>query len=247
AYIFQHSDKRIIFAIPYEKDFTLIGTTDIDYEGNPDAVKISSEEINYLCEVISHYFTTTVSPQDVRFSYAGVRPLLCQETTNPSVVTRDYRLEWEPQPALLSIFGGKITTYRKLAEEALALIYGNATQSWTSHAPLPGGDISDFSEFLNHMRRTYAALPAELVERYARTYGSKMDALLKKGLGEAFGDGLYEAEVRYLIEYEWAQTAEDILWRRTKLGLHISAETGEKLEEWLAQSRNILPRREIND
>lgn len=234
AYIFQNTDKRVIFAIPYESDFTLIGTTDLDYQGDPAAVAISESEIIYLCDAVNRYFKKAVQPEQVIWSYSGVRPLLEEEMDNPSAVTRDYRLDWNKEKSLLSVFGGKITTYRRLAEEAMELLgYSN---HWTAHAPLPGGDIpdADFPRFLADVKQRYSWLPARLIERYARAYGTQIDILLaSKDLGILFGNDLYEVEVRYLIEREWAMTAEDILWRRSKLGLYVDKETIERLNQWL--------------
>ena len=247
AYIFQNPDKRIVFAIPYESDFTLIGTTDVEHNDDPNTVKISPAEINYLCESVNQYFNTAVNPNQVIWSYAGVRPLLEDEdANNPSAVTRDYRLELDSpshQAPLLSVFGGKITTYRKLAEEAMTTlknVLDFTEQPWTEKATLPGGDIpnADFENFLNTVIQRYPWLPTQLAERYAHAYGTRIDILIDTAknmteLGEDFGGGLYEAEVRYLMQYEWALTVEDILWRRSKLGLHVGNDTYQKLEKWL--------------
>jgi glycerol-3-phosphate dehydrogenase len=244
AYIFQNTDKRIVFAIPYETDFTLIGTTDVEYNGDPSAVKISPEEITYLCDAVNQYFKKSINPNDVVWSYAGVRPLLEEEINDPSAVTRDYRLELDIKKApLLSVFGGKITTYRKLAEEAMEKLQSPLVFSetpWTEKAALPGGNIpnADFASFLNTIELNYPWLPASLAERYARAYGTRIDILIGNAknmteLGEDFGGGLYEIEIEYLRQYEWARTAEDILWRRSKLGLHVDTKTREQLEEWL--------------
>jgi glycerol-3-phosphate dehydrogenase len=247
AYTFQNHDKRIVFAIPYESDYTLIGTTDVEYRGDPSRVSISDEEISYLCEAVSRYFTRPVVPADVVWSYSGVRPLLEDEADDLSAVTRDYELELdagEGKAPLLSVFGGKITTYRRLAEEALALLQGplgTAKPAWTAAASLPGGDIpdTDFDRFAADLQRRYSWLPAPLALRYARAYGTRAERLLGSaqsldGLGAEIGKGLYEAELRYLMFYEWALTAEDVLWRRSKLGLHASAHTVQALTVWLS-------------
>ena len=244
AYLLQNADKRILFAIPYERDFTLIGTTDVEYEGDPANVAITNEEIGYLCKMANQYFAHEISPADVIWTYSGVRPLLADETANLSAVTRDYLLESDAmseRAPLLSVFGGKITTYRRLAEEALdslAISLSHMKPAWTASAPLPGGDIpnADFDGFLTEFRRANAWLPEPLARRYARAYGTRVDRLLAGArslaeLGEDFGDGVYEAEIGYLVSQEWATTAEDVLWRRSKLGLHVSADTARRVAE----------------
>jgi glycerol-3-phosphate dehydrogenase len=246
AYIFQNPDKRIVFAIPYETDFTLIGTTDVEYHEDPSVVKISQDEINYLCDSVNRYFEIPVNPEQIVWSYAGVRPLQEEESDNPSDVTRDYQLELDTsnnQAPLLSVFGGKITTYRKLAEETMEKLQtclDFSEKPWTAHSPLPGGDIqnADFTGFLNTTKQRYPWLPPALAERYARAYGTRIDVMIGNAnqlatLGQDFGNGVYEAEVRYLMQYEWAMTADDILWRRSKLGLHVKTETIENLTTWL--------------
>jgi len=245
AYIFQHPDGRIVFAIPYEKDFTLIGTTDIDYHGDTDNIAITTEEIDYLCALVNRYLTQPLTPADVIWSYAGVRPLVeddsDEENENASDVTRDYKLAFDHDAApLLTVFGGKITTYRKLAEEALAVIapvFNNHHGAWTANACLPGGDIFGatpdnrsvlaFSQFVTEMQQQYAWLPPTLVERYAHAYGTRIKVLLKnratlEQMGEEIAPGLFTAEVDYLSRYEWATCNDDILWRRSKIGLHLA-------------------------
>ncbi len=245
AYIFQHPDGRIVFAIPYEHDYTLIGTTDIDYHGDAGQVAIDAEEIDYLCKLANRYFVQPVTPADVLWSYSGVRPLVEDEkeddSESASEVTRDYRLAFDTDAApLLTVFGGKITTYRKLAEEALNLIapvLGNHHGAWTADACLPGGDIFgakpnnravlEFDHFVREMQQQYAWLPATLIERYARAYGTRIKVLLKDrssmaDMGEEVAPGLFAAEVTYLQRHEWATCDEDILWRRSKLGLHFA-------------------------
>ena len=242
AYIFQHPDGRIVFAIPYEHDYTLIGTTDIDYHGDTDKVAIDAEEIDYLCELVNHYFAKPITSADVVWSYSGVRPLVEDEkeddSESASEVTRDYKLAFDTDAApLLTIFGGKITTFRKLAEEAVDLIaptLGNHHGAWTANVCLPGGDIFcemptnravlEFDQFVREMQQQYAWLPPALVERYARAYGTRIKVLLKDRssmvhMGEQVAPGLFAAEVDYLQRYEWATCDEDIFWRRTKLGL----------------------------
>ena len=250
AYIFQNPDKRIIFAIPYEHEYTLIGTTDLEFKGDPSQVAIDAGEIQYLCHSINRYFKKHIAPQDVRWSYSGVRPLLENENAdNPSAVTRDYLLEVDARPdeaPLLSVFGGKITTFRKLAEEAvdkLSPMLGSTARAWTSGTPLPGGDIADanFARFFEGIKEQYAWLPDNLAHRYARAYGTRVNHVIGEAksladLGELLAPGLYKAELHYLRDYEWATCAEDILWRRSKLGLHIAPpdldETAQRIDQW---------------
>jgi glycerol-3-phosphate dehydrogenase len=263
AYIFQNPDKRIIFAIPYEHDYTLIGTTDIEYHGDASKVAISAEETAYLCDSINHYFKQHISPQDVCWTYSGVRGLLEDENAeNASAVTRDYLLELDTpanQPPLLSVFGGKITTFRKLAEEAVDKL-SDALQSpargktWTEGAPLPGGDIADanFERFLTGFKQKTPWLPGELAHRYARAYGTRAFKLLGNAtsladLGEAIAPNLYEAELRYLRDNEWATCADDVLWRRSKLGLHMERgsldEVIRRIDAWFASILEREPQR----
>jgi glycerol-3-phosphate dehydrogenase len=248
AYIFQNPDKRIVFAIPFQHEFTLIGTTDLEYRSDPDKPSISAEEIEYLCESVNRYFSHTIGPADVVWTYSGVRPLLGDEDAdNPSAVTRDYQLEVDApgnKAAMLSVFGGKITTFRRLAEEAVDLLKAPLAivqVAWTAAATLPGGDLpnADFDEFLADFSTRHAWLSIQLAQRYARSYGSRADRLLGnarsvQALGEELSPGLFEIEVRYLVEQEWAKSTNDILWRRTKLGLHASHESVQRLASWLA-------------
>ncbi len=245
AYIFQNEDRRIVFAIPYEHDFTLLGTTDVDYRGDPAAVHIDADETGYLCAAANRYFKRQITPGDVRWSYAGVRPLLADHSSDPMSVTRDYALELERQPApLLSVFGGKITTYRRLAESAvnmLAPLLGVHARPWTASAKLPGGDLpqGSFAVFLRTVGRRYPWLPPRLHLRYAHAYGTRIermlgDAVSLADLGLEILPDLYEREVSYLCREEFAQTAEDILWRRTKLGLHLLGQDLRPLVAWLA-------------
>ncbi len=247
AYTLQNEDKRVVFAIPYQSDYTLIGTTDVEYRDDPRNVAISDDEVAYLCAAVNAFFVRQVAPADVVWSYSGVRPLLDDETDDLSAVTRDYELELdagEGKAPLLSVFGGKLTTYRRLAEEALALLQGPlgiTGPAWTAGVPLPGGDIpgADFERFLARLARRHPWLPPELARRYARAYGTRAERLLGGAsgladLGAPIGDGLYELELRYLAQYEWACTADDVLWRRSKLGLRASPDTRRRLGEWLA-------------
>jgi glycerol-3-phosphate dehydrogenase len=245
-YILQHVDRRIIFVIPYENDYTLIGTTDLDYDDDPAKVEISGAEIEYLSEAVNRYFIDPVTPEQVRWSYSGVRPLYDDTSSDVSAVTRDYVFDLarpDGDAPLLSVFGGKITTYRRLAEHALDKlrpVMGFAAGPWTGGASLPGGDMpdADFDAFLMGVRGARPWLPAELARRYARAYGTRLERILDgagnlEGLGEHLGDGVYEAEVDYLVRTEWARTEEDILWRRSKLGLHVGSPTVARLRAWL--------------
>jgi glycerol-3-phosphate dehydrogenase len=248
AYMFQNSDGRIVFAIPYQDDFTLIGTTDRDYEGDPAKVKASSEEIEYLCASVSEYLAKPVKPADVVWDYAGVRPLYDDGASEAKAATREYVFELDlPGGApLLSIYGGKITTHRRLAEEALEKLSpylkgDKAREGWTGKAPLPGGDmdVSAIPALCAELMRDYPFLSAAHANRLAHAYGTRAVKLLSTAkslaeLGKAFGASLTEAEVRYLISEEWARTAEDIVWRRSKLGLRLTPEEIAALDLWIA-------------
>ena len=244
AYIFQQPDGRIVFAIPYEHDFTLIGTTDLLYEGDLDAVAISPEETSYLCAAASRYFATPVTAEEVVSSYAGVRPLYEDNAAKNSTVTRDYVFELDADDGapILSVYGGKITTYRKLAEHALAKLGGAMAipgKSWTADAPLPGGDMGEdgFGGFLWQASQRFDFLPPAVLRRLARAYGTRIDRVIGSArsveeLGHHFGGTLYEAELRYCRDTEWARTAQDMLWRRSKLGLHLSQEAQAAVGAW---------------
>ncbi|MBS0309478.1 MAG: glycerol-3-phosphate dehydrogenase [Proteobacteria bacterium] len=258
AYIFQNTDGRIVFAIPYERDFTLIGTTDIEFHADVDQAAIDADEIRYLCELSTRYFKQAITPADVVWTYSGVRPLVEDATHDAASVSRDYHVELDDNdkgPLLLSIFGGKLTTFRKLAEEALALLaprLGNRAPAWTAHACLPGGDIVgatpsnravlEFDGFIHALQTRYAWLPPSLVTRYARAYGSATDKLLEHrhclaDMGEEILPGLFAAEATWWMRHEWALTAEDMLWRRSKLGLHLPAYAADVLHSWIAEQR----------
>ncbi len=243
AYIFQSPDRRIVFAIPYERDFTLVGTTDVEYSGPPEQVRIDDAEVAYLCELASRYFRRPVTPADVRSSYSGVRPLLDDESADPRSVTRDYTLELARQPApLLSVFGGKITTFRLLAEEAMARLEGVLPVRggpWTAWSSLPGGDFArqGFDAFLRDLAGSHPGLPQPLLHRLARAYGSRAHRLLRgvaqpSDLGAELAPGLHERELDYLARVEWARSAEDVLWRRSKLGLHGDAAAAGRVQAW---------------
>ncbi len=263
AYILQNLDRRIVFAIPYERDFTLIGTTEAPFEGDPGKVEITPEETDYLCAAINRYFARPVTPGEVVWSYSGVRPLYDDLRENVSTVTRDYVFDLDTGPEgtpdgggggapLISVFGGKITTYRKLAEHALDKLLpflGAARPAWTERAALPGGDMpgADFDAFLAELEAARPWLPEGLARRLARAYGTRVEALLGSArglddLGEDLGAGLTEAEVDYLMGHEWAASAEDILWRRSKLGLHLSGEEKLRLDDWIERKNGVTER-----
>lgn len=235
AYMLQNPDGRIVFAIPYEDEFTLVGTTDVVFDGDPAKPTITPAEIEYLCQTINRYFRKPLAPVDVRWTYAGIRPLSDDDERNASKVTRDYKLELNAtrgDAPLLSVFGGKITTYRRLAEAALQKLQpfiGGPKQDWTHHAALPGGDIQrgDFENFLVGVKRRWPFLPGQMAHRLSRAYGTRVSDLLGAAkhmddLGRHFGAGLTSAELEYLHSHEWAHTADDVLWRRTKVGLHMT-------------------------
>jgi glycerol-3-phosphate dehydrogenase len=247
AYIFQHTDGRVVFAIPYERDFTLIGTTEVPYDGDPAHAEISSDEIDYLCTAVNRYLATPIRPEDIVATYAGVRPLHDEaDNGDTSAISRDYALDLDTDgPALLTVLGGKLTTYRRLACEALDLlrpIVGGSERDWTGTTPLPGGDVDhgDFDAFLADVRSRWPWLPDSLAWRLARHYGTRMERIIGNAraieqLGECLGADLYEAELHYLVKHEWAMTAEDVLWRRTKLGLRLGADERAAVERWIAE------------
>ena len=246
AYILQNPDKRIIFAIPYERDYTLIGTTDVPYEGAPGPVRISADETSYLCDSINRFFETPIGPDDVVWSYSGVRPLFDDAAANASAVTRDYVLDIADRGGdlpVLSVFGGKITTYRRLAEHALEKLepyLPGLKKSWTAAEPLPGGDMpnADFTAYLAAFKAHRDFLPVDLATRLVRDYGTRAETIVGTAgsmadLGEAFGAGLTAAEVDYLVAEEFARGSADILWRRSKLGLRLSKEEVARLDAYL--------------
>jgi len=247
AYIFQNADGRIIFAIPYEGEFTLIGTTDRDYTGDPAAVRITDGETTYLAAAASEYFKRPIRPADVVWSYSGIRPLYDDGASKAQEATRDYVLKLEGgdgEPKLINVFGGKITTYRRLAESALTLVgeaIGPRGAPWTEGSSLPGGDVpaTEFPDFEARMVGRHPGIEPSLVRRLVWTYGTKTETILKgapttASLGRDFGGGLTEAEVRYLVRHEWAKSASDILWRRTKLGLHVPKEAAVDIDAFIA-------------
>nr|MDJ0613599.1 glycerol-3-phosphate dehydrogenase [Rhizobiaceae bacterium] len=249
AYFFQNSDERIFFGIPYEQDYTLIGTTDQDYTGELSDVKISSDEIDYLCEGASHYFKEPITRDDIVWTYSGVRPLYDDGASKAQEATRDYVLKTEGEGALkyINIFGGKITTYRRLAESMLEKIgdaIGAKGAPWTMESVLPGGEfeVSDFDNLVADVTKRFPFLDVGLAHRLVRAYGTAAFDILGEAkssddLGEDFGHGLREAEVRYLIEQEWAQTADDVLWRRSKLGIRFTEDQKSRLEDFMSQNK----------
>lgn len=253
AYIFQNADGRICFAIPYEQDFTLIGTTDADYQGEPGKVAISEAETDYLLAAANEYFQAAVTRANIRWTYAGIRPLYDDGASKAQDATRDYVLKLDEKAGeapLLSVFGGKITTYRRLAEAALEKLqpfFPQMKSPWTAGATLPGGDfpVNAFAAQVGVLAQKYPFLELREARRLVRAYGTRAvgilgDARSAADLGRRFGPSLTEAEVRYLIDQEWARSAEDIVWRRSKLGLHMSKADVAALEEFVA---SLLPQR----
>ena len=247
AYILQNEDQRIVFCIPYLDRFTLIGTTDREYSGDPAKVAITEQETDYLLKVVNAHFNHQLSRGDILHTYAGVRPLCNDESDNPSAVTRDYTLALsaaQGEAPLLSVFGGKLTTYRKLAESAMAELkpfFSQMGQSWTAHAALPGGEgMSTPQALVDELLARHQWLAPDIAKRWAVTYGSRTWQLLQgvtgpDDLGQAIGGGLFTREVDYLRETEWAVSTQDVLWRRTKLGLFTSASEQRALADYLAQ------------
>ncbi|UDL93402.1 glycerol-3-phosphate dehydrogenase [Lichenihabitans sp. PAMC28606] len=250
CYIFQNADGRIFFAVPYEQDFTLVGTTDRDYEGDPADVTASHEEVAYICDAAAEYFTKPITKADIVWSYSGVRPLYDKGDSAAQAATRDYvlSLDTDGKAPLLSVFGGKLTTYRKLAEHALTLLAphipaGTRKEGWTGHEALPGGDfpIDGFPALVAEIASRWPFLTQRHATRLARLYGTKARDILgtatsMAGLGRDFGATLTEAEVGHLVRTEWARTAQDIVWRRTKLGLRLTAGEIEALDLYLQAS-----------
>ena len=239
CYFFQGTDGRIIFAIPYEQDFTLIGTTDADHVDPNQKPQITDVERDYLCHFASEYFAKPVTAQDVVWTYSGVRPLYDDGAASATAATRDYVLDLDTNGApLLSVFGGKITTYRKLAQQALAKL--DLGEDWTAGVPLPGGDfpVNGVADLIAGLQRDYPFLTDKWAARLVRAYGTEAreilgDAKIATELGTDFGATLTEAEVRWMMTREYVRTAEDAVWRRTKLGLRLSAEQIEAIDTWI--------------
>jgi len=256
AYIFQNPDRRIIFAIPYEGEFTLIGTTDVEHHGAIGDAHADASEVEYLCAQASRYFSRPITAAQVVWTYSGVRPLLDDESGNPAAVTRDYRLELDRDGGapLLSVWGGKITTFRKLAEEATALLGGAIPElalgaAWTASAPLPGGDlraflgdgapaeadvVATFERFVDALRERFPRVSAALVRRLARRYGTRAEPLLANGLGAEIAPDVFVGELAHLRTHEWARSGDDVLWRRTKVGLHLDGAGRAAVSAWMA-------------
>jgi glycerol-3-phosphate dehydrogenase len=246
SYIFQNADQRVCFAIPYEQAFTLIGTTDVDYAGDPAKAAISEGEIDYLLQAVNEYFRTTVKREQIRWSYAGVRPLYDDGANKAQEATRDYELKLDGADSapVLSIFGGKITTYRRLAEQALELLQPFLPQmgrAWTKSAPLPGGEfeLEETQTRIGRITQQVKDMPRRQAERLFRCYGTRCARFLEGAgkladLGEDFGSGLRQREIDYLMREEWAQSAEDIAWRRTKLGLTLTAPQLDRLKSYMS-------------
>ena len=253
AYIFQNADGRVVFAIPYEQDFTLIGTTDVDYEGDPAEVRISEAETDYLCAAANAYFRRQIGPADVLRSYSGVRPLFDDGAEDAKAATRDYVLELDAAAGaapLLNIFGGKITTYRRLAEAVLEKLRPHLSgmgAAWTAGAALPGGDmaVDGAPALAAELEAVCPALERAQALRLARSYGTRARKIVegaqsRADLGADFGAGLLQREVAYLMQHEWARTPEDVLWRRSKLGLRVSADDVRRLAAFMnEQAANV--------
>jgi glycerol-3-phosphate dehydrogenase len=246
AFILQNDDGRVVFLIPFEGPFTLVGTTDVPHH-NPDAPpRAPPDEVEYLCRAANRYLARPIAPAEVVWSYSGVRPLYDDGTAAASQVTRDYHLivtEADGRAPVLSIYGGKLTTYRRLAEHAvekLAPWFPHQGRAWTATAPLPGGDLGGetFAELVRAYRARYPQLDAAWLERLLRRHGTRAaeilgDARVEADLGKSFGGGLYARELAYLVEREWALDAEDILWRRTKCGLHMTEGQRRRVADFL--------------
>ena len=251
AYILQNEDGRIVFVIPYEDDFALVGTTDENYTGDPRAASISQEETDYLITITNKYFKTKITVKDIVHSYSGVRPLLEEENASAQELTRDYKFELkgrEGEPALLNIFGGKITTYRKLAEHAvnkLCEVFSDAGDAWTKQVPLPGGEFASKQQLTDELNQAFPWLSDKQVQRFVRQYGKLCYVFLQgkssvSELGQDFGSGMHQAEVDYLIEHEWARTLEDVIWRRTKQGLRLSEAQKANLEQYIVEKVSTM-------
>jgi len=239
--ILRSPDKRLIFVIPYERDYSLVGATAIPYESDPARAAIAEDETSYLCATVNHYFKPAITPDDVLWTYSGIRPVL----ENHAKPAPDYELELADEhsaPPLLSIYGGRLATYRKRAEQALEKIMPaiglSPGRSWTATQPLPGGDIDDFTGFSRLFRAFNTHLDAATARRLAHAYGTRVKEFVQPNMGHDFGAGLTRAEVDYLVRHEWARTTEDILWRRTKLGLHVPPDTEPRLAAYLARDRS---------
>lgn len=249
AYILQNLDGRVVFVIPFLDQFLLIGTTDVPYEGNPDEVKIDDTEIEYLLASVNYYFERQLKKENVLSTYSGVRPLYSTHNADPSKISRDYHIETEDDidhAPLLSVFGGKLTTYRALSENvvsSLSKYFKHLKKSRTRHLFLPGGDLghATIEKFINSLHDRFIWLPHHLARRFALNYGTRtldllQDCIALEDLGEKFGDDLYQREVDFLMETEWAMTAEDILWRRTKFGLTFTEAEIQRVKDYIREA-----------
>jgi glycerol-3-phosphate dehydrogenase len=249
AYILQNEDHRIVFVIPWMNEFSIIGTTDVEFHGNPAEVVIDQAEIDYLLNVYNAHFRNNLNSDDIVWSYSGVRPLCDDESDSPQAITRDYTLDVhdvDGKAPLLSVFGGKLTTYRKLAEHAmekLASYYPEIGPAWTRTSVLPGGQFTGNREqYAQQLRQKYPFLSEPLAHHYANTYGSLSETLLQNAstlddLGQHFGHDFYEAELRYLLKHEWVYELADAIWRRTKLGMWLNPSEQECVNQWLIAHR----------
>ncbi|MFD2165043.1 glycerol-3-phosphate dehydrogenase [Thalassotalea euphylliae] len=245
AYILQNEDNRIVFVLPFEQDFSLVGTTDVDFSGDPSDAEISHEEIDYLIEISNSYFKTQISRDDIVHTYAGIRPLLQDEAEDAKAVTRDYTIELvtKKHAPLVNIYGGKITTYRTLAEAAvdkLTALFPNMKPAWTKAAALPGGNFHSRDALSAKLAEEFPWLPHALRQRFVRSYGTYTSKILEncnclEDLGKDFGAGLYQKELCYLMNHEWAKGVDDIIWRRTKLGLRLTEQQKNELTKYLAE------------
>lgn len=248
AFLLQNTDGRITFLIPYEGRFTLVGTTDVDVSGEAGPVDISEAEITYLLDMINPYLDKPFDRSEIYSSYAGVRPLYDDGSDQAAKANRDYHLELthHDRAPLLSIFGGKLTTYRRLAESALSQInreFGSERPKWTAKAVLPGGDFQSQEGLATALQAQVADMPDDVALRLVRAYGTKSFTFLAgasrmSDLGAAFGYGLSEAELNYLVNYEYAMSAEDVLWRRSKLQLHLTPAQIDAIADWFAAKTN---------
>lgn len=246
AYLLQNDDARVVFVFPYEKRYSLIGTTDVEYKGDLEEIRASVEEVEYLCRAVNTYFRQQLKPEDVQWTYSGVRPLIEDGEPNASKVSREYVLDMDEaqNPPILSVYGGKLTTFRSLSEHAGDMVVkrlGKGGGPWTEVAPLPGGEGSgaNFETFVKTVKREYNWLPEGMALRLCRAYGTRAREILRgckriSDMGVHFGADIYECELNYLVEVEWAQTLEDVLWRRSKLGLHLDEDTQERIGRALA-------------
>jgi glycerol-3-phosphate dehydrogenase len=228
AFILQNDDRRVIFMIPYGDLHTLVGTTDIPVAGGYAQPEAGADEVEYMCRAVNRYLLRPARPQDVVWKYSGVRPLYDDGSADPSAVTRDYTLRVDDDAGaapVLSVFGGKITTFRRLAEQALHLLaphFPAMSGAWTATSPLPGSDFADREQAQRELFERYPRLPAEVLRQVFRRHGARAADVLGDGdVGEHYGAGLTERELRHFVAHEWAHSAEDVLWRRSKAGLHL--------------------------